>query len=152
MFFFFSAANQYIRMISEGSHDTVAGSNSLHMESKYFCVIFVTPGVRMASLGLFLQCVTSVIFSLLMERMVLCIGVRKLYLSSVILLGVSTAVMTVSHNIILVTIMAAATGYTFCTLQILPYTLTCLYHSNAKVTTPNKTSCICISSTLMFIS
>ncbi|XP_026130868.1 solute carrier family 45 member 3-like [Carassius auratus] len=90
-------------------------------------------GVRMASLGLFLQCVTSVIFSLLMERMVLCVGVRKLYLSSVILLAVSTAVMTVSHNIILVTIMAAATGYTFCTLQILPYTLTCLYHSNTQV-------------------
>ncbi|XP_043108797.1 solute carrier family 45 member 3 [Puntigrus tetrazona] len=90
-------------------------------------------GVRMASLGLFLQCVTSVIFSVLMERLVLCIGVRKLYLSSVILLVVSTATMTVSHNIILVTIMAAATGYTFCTLQILPYTLTCLYHSNTQV-------------------
>lgn len=95
--------------------------------------ILYDEGVRMASLGLFLQCVTSVIFSLLMERMVLCVGVRKLYLSSVILLAVSTAVMTVSHNIILVTIMAAATGYTFCTLQILPYTLTCLYHSNTQV-------------------
>ncbi|KAK9966818.1 hypothetical protein ABG768_003908 [Culter alburnus] len=90
-------------------------------------------GVRMASLGLFLQCVTSVVFSLLMERMVLCIGIRKLYLSSVVLLAVSTAIMTVSHNITLVTIMAAATGYTFCILQILPYTLICLYHSNAQV-------------------
>ncbi|KAK7127474.1 hypothetical protein R3I93_020152 [Phoxinus phoxinus] len=60
-------------------------------------------GVRMASLGLFLQCVTSVIFSLAMERMVLCIGIRKLYLSSVVLLA------------------------------ILPYTLICLYHSNAQV-------------------
>ncbi|XP_067287573.1 solute carrier family 45 member 3 isoform X2 [Pseudorasbora parva] len=90
-------------------------------------------GVRMASLGLFLQCVTSVIFSLLMERLVLCIGIRKLYMSSVVLLAVSTAIMTVSHNITLVTIMAAATGYTFCILQILPYTLICLYHSNAPV-------------------
>ncbi|NP_001091665.1 solute carrier family 45 member 3 precursor [Danio rerio] len=90
-------------------------------------------GVRMASLGLFLQCVTSVIFSLLMERMVMCVGVRKLYLSSVVVLAVSTAIMTVSNNITLVTIMAAATGYTFCTLQILPYTLTCLYHSNSQV-------------------
>lgn len=115
------------------------------------CYFYVTPGVRMASLGLFFQCVTSVIFSLLMEHMVLCFGVRKLYLSSMILLAVSTAVMAVSHNIILVTIMAAATGYTFCTLQILPYTLTCLYHSNAQVMIPNRTSCICISSTLMFI-
>ncbi|XP_051967313.1 solute carrier family 45 member 3-like [Xyrauchen texanus] len=90
-------------------------------------------GVRMASLGLFLQCVTSVFFSLVMERMVLRVGTRKLYLSSMVLLAVSTAIMTVSHNITLVTIMAAATGYTFCTLQILPYTLTCLYHSNTQV-------------------
>ncbi|XP_056590948.1 solute carrier family 45 member 3 isoform X1 [Triplophysa dalaica] len=90
-------------------------------------------GVRMASLGLFLQCVTSVMFSLVMERMVLCIGPRKLYLSSVVLLAVSSAVMTVSNSIVLVTIMVAVTGFTFCTLQILPYTLTCLYHSNAQV-------------------
>lgn len=95
----------------------------------------------MASLGLFLQCVTSVIFSLVMERMVLCIGIRKLYLSSVVLLAMSTAIMTVSHNITLVTIMAAATGYTFCILQILPYTLICLYHSNAQVRDPNKALC-----------
>lgn len=95
----------------------------------------------MASLGLFLQCVTSVVFSLLMERMVLCIGIRKLYLSSVVLLAVSTAIMAVSHNITLVTIMAAATGYTFCILQILPYTLICLYHSNAQVRASNKASC-----------
>lgn len=95
----------------------------------------------MASLGLFLQCVTSVIFSLVMERMVLCIGIRKLYLSSVVLLAVSTVIMTVSHNITLVTIMAAATGYTFCILQILPYTLICLYHSNAQVRDPSKALC-----------
>ncbi|XP_051957734.1 solute carrier family 45 member 3-like isoform X1 [Xyrauchen texanus] len=90
-------------------------------------------GVRMASLGLFLQCVTSVVFSVVMEHMVLQFGARKLYLSSVVILAVSTAIMTVSRNITLVTIMAAATGYTFCTLQILPYTLTCLYHSNTQV-------------------
>ncbi|XP_057217572.1 solute carrier family 45 member 3-like isoform X2 [Triplophysa rosa] len=95
-------------------------------------------GVRMASLGLFLQCVTSVMLSLVMERMVLCIGPRKLYLSSVVLLAVSTAVMTVSNSVVLVTIMVAATGFTFCTLQILPYTLTCLYHSNAQVFLPNE--------------
>lgn len=95
-------------------------------------------GVRMASLGLFLQCVTSVMFSLVMERMMLCIGPRKLYLSSVVLLAVSTAVMTVSHSVVLVTIMVAATGFTFCTLQILPYTLTCLYHSNAQVFFPTE--------------
>lgn len=87
----------------------------------------------MASLGLFLQCVASVGFSLLMERMVACVGARALYLSSVALLALATAVMTVSHNIALVTTMAAATGFTFCTLQVLPYTLTCLYHADKQV-------------------
>ncbi|XP_072522244.1 solute carrier family 45 member 3 [Salminus brasiliensis] len=90
-------------------------------------------GVRMASLGLFLQCVASVGFSLLMERMVACVGARALYMSSVALLAMTTAVMTMSHNIVLVTMMAAATGFTFCTLQVLPYTLTCLYHSDKQV-------------------
>lgn len=87
----------------------------------------------MASLGLFLQCVTSVTFSILMERMVACVGARVLYISSVALLTLSTAVMIVSKNVVLVTAMAALTGYTFCTLQILPYTLTCLYHSDKQV-------------------
>ncbi|XP_036416038.1 solute carrier family 45 member 3 [Colossoma macropomum] len=90
-------------------------------------------GVRVASLGLFLQCVASVGFSLLMERMVACVGARALYVSSVALLALTTAVMTVSHNVVLVTVMAAASGYTFCTLQVLPYTLTCLYHSDKQV-------------------
>ncbi|KAK2874873.1 hypothetical protein Q8A67_022026 [Cirrhinus molitorella] len=118
----------YTDFVGEGLYDGVPSD-----EPGSLGRIRYDEGVRMASLGLFLQCVTSVIFSLVMERMVLCIGVRKLYLSSVVVLFVSTAIMTISHNIILVTIMAAATGYTFCTLQILPYTLTCLYHSNAQV-------------------
>lgn len=91
----------------------------------------------MASFGLFLQCVTSVTFSVLMERMVECVGARVLYLTSLVLLALSTAVMIFSKSVILVTAMAAMTGYTFCTLQILPYTLTCLYHSDKQVSCRN---------------
>ncbi|KAG7477717.1 hypothetical protein MATL_G00072620 [Megalops atlanticus] len=90
-------------------------------------------GVRMGSLGLFLQCVTSLVFSLLMDRLVARVGMRAIYLSSMVLLALATSVMTVSRSLPLVTLMAAATGYTFCTLQILPYSLTCLYHSNKQV-------------------
>ncbi|XP_062843005.1 solute carrier family 45 member 3 [Trichomycterus rosablanca] len=90
-------------------------------------------GVQMASVGLFLQCVTSVFFSLLMERMVARVGARIIYLSSMVLLTLSTAVMIVSKNIVLVTAMTTATGFTYSTLQILPYTLTCLYHSDKQV-------------------
>lgn len=95
------------------------------------CLIW--PGVRVASLGLFLQCVTSVAFSLLMERMLAHVGARVLYMSSLVLLTLCTAVMSVSKDVILVTAMAAVTGFTFCTLQILPYTLTCLYHADKQV-------------------
>lgn len=100
------------------------------------CLIWVcvlAAGVRMASFGLFLQCLMAVCCSLLMERLLARVGPKALLLSSVAVLALSTAVMTLSHNTVLVTLMAAATGITFCTLQVLPYTLTCLYHSNKEV-------------------
>ncbi|KAJ8400218.1 hypothetical protein AAFF_G00399120 [Aldrovandia affinis] len=93
-------------------------------------------GVRMGSLGLFLQCSTSVVFSLLMDRLVRCVGMKAIYLSSIAVLALATLVMSLSHNLSLVTLMAAATGYTFSTLQILPYTLACLYHSDKQVFFP----------------
>ncbi|KAK3536771.1 hypothetical protein QTP86_023013 [Hemibagrus guttatus] len=118
----------YTDFMGEGLYDGVPSAKPGSPERLRY-----EEGVRMASLGLFLQCVTSVTFSILMERMVECVGARVLYLSSLGLLAFSTAVMTVSKSVILVTAMAAMTGYTFCTLQILPYTLTCLYHSDKQV-------------------
>ncbi|XP_062402334.1 solute carrier family 45 member 3 [Sardina pilchardus] len=94
-------------------------------------------GVRMASLGLFLQCLMAVCCSLLMERLLARVGPKALLLCSVGMLTFSTAVMTLSHSTVLVTAMAAATGFTFCTLQVLPYTLICLYHSNKQVFFPS---------------
>ncbi|KAJ7999068.1 hypothetical protein DPEC_G00211570 [Dallia pectoralis] len=93
-------------------------------------------GVRMASLGLFLQCLTSVICSILMERWMMLLGARAVYVSSVVLLTLCTAVMSFSKSVIMVTVMAAATGYTFCVLQVLPYTLLSLYHSDKQVFFP----------------
>ncbi|KAL0978437.1 hypothetical protein UPYG_G00170370 [Umbra pygmaea] len=96
-------------------------------------------GVRMASVGLFLQCLTSVFCSTLMERWIVLIGTRAVYVSSVVLLTLSTAVMSVSKSVMVVTVMAAATGYTFCVLQVLPYTLLCLYHGDKQVFFPSST-------------
>ncbi|KAL7843318.1 hypothetical protein AOLI_G00248300 [Acnodon oligacanthus] len=118
----------YTDFVGEGLYNGVPSAKPGSLERLHY-----EEGVRVASLGLFLQCVASVGFSLLMERMVACVGARVLYVSSVALLALTTAVMTVSHNVVLVTAMAAATGYTFCTLQVLPYTLTCLYHSDEQV-------------------
>lgn len=90
-------------------------------------------GVRMGSLGLFLQCATSAMFSLFMGRLVKKLGPRCVYLSSVAFLALATLVMSLSRSLVLITAMAGMTGYTFCTLQILPYTLASLYHSEHQV-------------------
>ncbi|KAJ8258717.1 hypothetical protein COCON_G00177290 [Conger conger] len=97
-------------------------------------------GIRMGSLGLFLQCSTSVVFSLLMDRLVQSLGMKTVYLSSIAVLALATLVMSVSRCLPLVTLMAAATGYTFSTLQILPYTLICLYHADMPVFFGNSNS------------
>ncbi|KAM6980790.1 solute carrier family 45 member 3 [Aplochiton taeniatus] len=96
-------------------------------------------GVRVASLGLFLQCVMSVVWSTFMERWVALLGAKAVYLSAVALLALATAVMSVSDSVLTVTVVAAVTGYTFCVLQVVPYTLLCLYHSDREVFFPSST-------------
>ncbi|KAM6311102.1 solute carrier family 45 member 3 [Podargus strigoides] len=90
-------------------------------------------GVRMGSLGLFLQCVTSIFFSTIMDRMVKQFGTRAVYLASVVFFPMAAFVMCLSHSVIVVTISAALTGFTFSALQILPYTLASLYHHEKQV-------------------
>ncbi|KAM9369474.1 solute carrier family 45 member 3 [Phaethornis superciliosus] len=90
-------------------------------------------GVRMGSLGLFLQCVTSIFFSTIMDRMVKQFGTRAVYLASVVFFPVAAFIMCLSHSVIVVTISAALTGFTFSALQILPYTLASLYHHEKQV-------------------
>ncbi|XP_074911184.1 solute carrier family 45 member 3 isoform X1 [Buteo buteo] len=90
-------------------------------------------GVRMGSLGLFLQCITSIFFSTIMDRMVKQFGTRAVYLASVVFFPVAAFVMCLSHSVIVVTISAALTGFTFSALQILPYTLASLYHHEKQV-------------------
>ncbi|NXI35446.1 S45A3 protein, partial [Galbula dea] len=90
-------------------------------------------GVRMGSLGLFLQCITSIFFSTIMDRLVKHFGTRVVYLASVVFFPMAAFVMCLSHSIIVVTISAALTGFTFSALQILPYTLASLYHHEKQV-------------------
>lgn len=93
-------------------------------------------GIRMGSLGLFLQCATSTFFSLVMSRLVCHFGSRWVYLSSMVSFTVSALVISLSKSVVLVTVMAALTGYAYATLQILPYTLTCHYHKEKEVYMP----------------
>ncbi|XP_040841468.1 solute carrier family 45 member 3 [Ochotona curzoniae] len=93
-------------------------------------------GVRMGSLGLFLQCAISLLFSLVMDRLVQRFGTRTVYLASVVAFPVAASTMCLSHNVAVVTASAALTGFTFSALQILPYTLASLYHREKQVFLP----------------
>ncbi|XP_070828427.1 solute carrier family 45 member 3 [Chaetodon trifascialis] len=95
-------------------------------------------GIRMGSLGLFLQCATSTFFSLVMSRLVRHFGSRWVYLSSMVSFTASALVICLSKSVVLVTVMAALTGYAYATLQTLPYTLTCHYHKEKEVYMPKK--------------
>ncbi|KAB5571602.1 hypothetical protein PHYPO_G00226910 [Pangasianodon hypophthalmus] len=97
-------------------------------------------GIRMGSLGLFLQCATSTFFSLIMNRLVCTFGSRKVFLFSMVSFTLSALVICLSKSVLLVTGMSALTGFAFATLQTLPYTLTCHYHQEKEVYMPtNKT-------------
>ncbi|XP_026167369.1 solute carrier family 45 member 3 [Mastacembelus armatus] len=95
-------------------------------------------GIRMGSLGLFLQCATSTFFSLVMSRLVRRFGSQWVYLSSMVSFTVSALVICLSKSVFLVTVMAALTGYAYATLQTLPYTLTCHYHKEKEVYMPKR--------------
>lgn len=90
-------------------------------------------GIRMGSLGLFLQCATSTFFSLVMSRLVRVFGSRTVYLSSMICFTISALVICLSKSVLLVTAMSGLTGFAYATLQTLPYTLTCHYHKEKEV-------------------
>ncbi|XP_028304252.1 solute carrier family 45 member 3 [Gouania willdenowi] len=95
-------------------------------------------GIRMGSLGLFLQCATSTFFSLVMSRLVCHFGSRWVYLSSMVSFTASALVICLSKSVVLVTAMAAFTGYAYAALQTLPYTLTCHYHKEKEIYMPKR--------------
>lgn len=97
-------------------------------------------GIRMGSLGLFMQCATSTFFSLAMSRLVRRFGSRCIYLSSMVSFTASAFVICLSKSVVLVTAMAGLTGYAYATLQTLPYTLTCHYHKEKEIFMPKKTT------------
>uniref|UniRef100_A0A674IQM1 Solute carrier family 45 member 3 n=1 Tax=Terrapene triunguis TaxID=2587831 RepID=A0A674IQM1_9SAUR len=87
----------------------------------------------MGSLGLFLQCVISIFFSTIMDRLVKQFGTRAVYLASVAFFPLAPFVICFSQSVLIVTVSAALTGFTFSALQILPYTLASLYHHDKQV-------------------
>ncbi|KAM9319550.1 solute carrier family 45 member 3 [Gastrophryne carolinensis] len=93
-------------------------------------------GLRVGSLGLFLQSMISITFSFSMDHLIKTFGTRAIYITAVSCLPIAAVILCFSRNIILITASAAVTGFPFSVLQILPYTLTSLYHHNRQVFLP----------------
>ncbi|XP_061422418.1 solute carrier family 45 member 3 [Lethenteron reissneri] len=89
-------------------------------------------GVRMGSWGLFLQCCTSTVCSVGMDRLVTSLGGRGVYLASMGSFTIAMLVMCLSDSVALVTAMTALTGFGCSMLHTLPYTLTTLYHQEQE--------------------
>ncbi|KAM4677794.1 solute carrier family 45 member 3-like [Discoglossus pictus] len=98
-------------------------------------------GIRMGSLGLFLQGATSTFFSVIMNKLTKHFGSKKIYIASMVTFTSSALVICLSHNIVIVTIMSSLTGFAYATLQTLPYTLICLYHAEKDVFMPRALEC-----------
>lgn len=105
----------------------------------------------MGSLGLFLQSVISIAFSASMDYLVRTFGTRFVYLAGVSCLPVAALVICFSSNVVMVTASAAITGIPFSVLQILPYTLTSLYHHNRQVSQQHTTLRLCAHEAVLFI-
>ncbi|KAM9311007.1 solute carrier family 45 member 3-like [Gastrophryne carolinensis] len=93
-------------------------------------------GIRMGSLGLFLQCATATFFSMIINKMAKRFGARRVYLSSLITFTSSVLVICLSQDIVVVTVMSSLTGFAYAALETLPYTLICLYHKEKEVFMP----------------
>ncbi|XP_055047725.2 solute carrier family 45 member 3 [Misgurnus anguillicaudatus] len=118
----------YTDFIGEGLYEGVpSAAPGTDLRQRY------DEGIRMGSLGLFLQCATSTFFSLVMSKLVHLFGSRTVYLSSMVCFTVSALVICLSKSVLLVTAMSALTGFAYATLQTLPYTLTCHYHKDKEV-------------------
>ncbi|KAL1782528.1 solute carrier family 45 member 3 [Sigmodon hispidus] len=92
--------------------------------------------IRMGSLGLFLQCALSLLFSTVINRLMQQFGTRSVYLASVMTFPLAAGATCQSHSVVVVTASAALTGFTFSALQILPYTLASLYHPEKQPEAP----------------
>nr|XP_054589452.1 solute carrier family 45 member 3 isoform X2 [Nothobranchius furzeri] len=125
----------YTDFVGEGLYEGVPSALPGSMSRQRY-----DEGIRMGSLGLFLQCATSTFFSLVMSRLVRRFGSRRVYLSSMVSFTISALVICLSKSVVLVTAMAALTGYAYATLQTLPYILTCHYHQEKEVYMPKRKS------------
>ena len=90
-------------------------------------------GVRMASWGLLLHCITSAIYAAIVDRLVTRYSMRTLYCGGMFSFAIAMTVMVFSRNVYIVNLMAACTGFAYATVTTIPFMLVQSYHTNKEV-------------------
>jgi Na+/melibiose symporter-like transporter len=95
-------------------------------------------GVRMGSWGLLFHCVTSAIYAVFVERMVKRFGTRNTYFLGMCSFTLAMTVMVFSRSIVIITLMAACTGFAYATVTTIPFVLVTQYHADKEVCTTHR--------------
>ena len=90
-------------------------------------------GVRMGSWGLLLHCLTSAIYSVIVERLTCSYGYKMTYLMGMTSFCFAMLGMVLVRNVVFVVLMAGLTGFAYATLTTIPFMLVTLYHTDKKV-------------------
>ena len=91
-------------------------------------------GVRMGSWGLLLHCLTSAIYSVIVERLTSSYGYKMTYLMGMTSFCFAMLGMVLVRNVVFVVLMAGLTGFAYATLTTIPFMLVTQYHTDKKVT------------------
>ncbi|XP_076471893.1 LOW QUALITY PROTEIN: solute carrier family 45 member 3-like [Babylonia areolata] len=89
-------------------------------------------GVRMGSWGLLIHCLTSAVYSVVVERLACSYGYKMTYMMGMTSFCFAMAGMVLFRNIYFVTLMAGLTGFAYATLTTIPFMLVTQYHTDKK--------------------
>jgi solute carrier family 45 protein 3 len=90
-------------------------------------------GVRVGSFGLLLHCVSSAAYASVVERIMARTDLRTTYFAGMATFVFCMALMAMTQNVYIVSIMAAMTGVGYATLTTAPFMLLTIYHEDEQV-------------------
>ncbi|XP_013396039.1 solute carrier family 45 member 3 [Lingula anatina] len=91
-------------------------------------------GVRTASWGLFLHCVTAGIYGIyFIEKLVVAYGTTVTYLFGLLTFSIAMVAMLQFPYVVVVNFSASITGFAYATIHTIPYMLVSMYHQHKEI-------------------
>ncbi|XP_033115668.1 solute carrier family 45 member 3-like [Anneissia japonica] len=94
-------------------------------------------GIRMGSWGLLLNCMTSMIFSAFLARLIQMYGTKAIYVFGMGVFTLATTTILFLDKIAVVVMLASLTGFGNAVVTTLPYTVLTMYHEQPEVFYPD---------------